>query len=108
MIKGTTKTYINHGVCTKCMDGAIACDAIDHVTTHCKDGYYKSFNICKPCVSPCATCWSDTGCYTCGYDPEGRRKPFPSCMCDENYSDHGTHCDTCTAPCKTCFGFGLD
>ena len=51
------------------MDGAIACDAIDNVTMHCKDGYYKSLNICKPCISPCATCWSDTGCYSCGYDP---------------------------------------
>ena len=60
------------------MDGAIACDAIDNVTMHCLDGYYKSGNICKPCVSPCETCLTATYCYTCGYEVVNRIQP-PTC-----------------------------
>lgn len=89
------------------MDGATECTSLTEVVD-CKDGYYKTGTICKPCISPCTKCKDDTICYECGYDPTSKRIRPPTCRCTEMFSDHGDKCDTCTAPCNTCVGFGTD
>lgn len=59
---------------------------------------------CEPCKAPCATCYSDIDCKTCGYEPE-KRIAAPACTCKSQYIPVGDDiCGECTSPCKTCDG----
>lgn len=96
--------YIEGSICNPCTLGCKTCPGDPNNCTACIDGYFmkESGTPCIKCPSPCATCFNENYCITCGYGASKRIRQ-PTCICEHGLSDNEEECLTCISPCKTCF-----
>lgn len=69
----------------------------------CPTGKYNDANnFCQKCVSPCATCTTNTSCLSC---TTGTWLSGTSCVTvcpDKSYNDSSGLCTACVGPCDKC------
>jgi hypothetical protein len=70
----------------------------------CPSGFYKNINVCSPCVSPCATCTTQTLCLSCsvGYLTNNTCVNASLCPAGTFANLTALTCDVCTSNCTTC------
>ena len=90
--------------CTSCSEGKVLLDG--QCLNECLPGYYRYYNTCLPCISPCLACNSEVECIRCSF-------PFYlneyKCI-GSNDCPNGTYedkslgiCSLCSVGCLTCY-----
>ena len=91
--------------CLSCNGGKIL---LNHqCVDECPFGSYLDSEVCLPCVSPCASCNSETECTSClepFYNIEGSCVYELSCPQKTYKNEITLKCENCSIACSDCYG----